>query len=181
MVNPILFHGHFAACLHISGADAYTFVQSQWTARIPPPEASAWARGLWLNARGRVLAECFGWAQASDSVLLWSYDCPSALLQSAVQANLIADDVEIEDVTSPFFCQLDPAGVAAPDPGPSGCASTRRKGVQATDEAILCRPGGEAGTNLLVLAEQTFTETIQEAIRNWGCRLQVASDGFQRA
>lgn len=96
------FQGRFAACLHLSGADALSFVRSQVTVAVPDPAQHRWVYGLWLNENGRVLADSHVWALADDSCLLWSYACPAEQLSSTVERNRIADDVELTDLSADY-------------------------------------------------------------------------------
>ena len=93
-----VFHGPSASCFHLSGDDASRYLQNQMTVNIPEPEKHAWTYGLWLNQNGRVLADSFVYAQAEDSCLVWSYDCPAKILGKTISRNIVADDVEVQDL-----------------------------------------------------------------------------------
>lgn len=98
-----VFHGPAASCFHLSGDDALRYLQSQMTVNIPEPDRHAWIYGLWLNRNGRVLADSFVYAQAEDSCLVWSYDCPAELLGKTISRNIVADDVEIQDLRNELY------------------------------------------------------------------------------
>ncbi|MEQ9823913.1 MAG: hypothetical protein ABQ298_05975 [Puniceicoccaceae bacterium] len=96
------YQGSFASCLHLSGADARAFVGSQISVSVPQVDRPSWAYGLWLNAKGRILADSHVCALAEDSCLLWSFSCPAELLSDTVARNRVADDVDITDLTTEY-------------------------------------------------------------------------------
>ena len=44
-------------CIYVSGEDAYTFLQSQFSNDLPRNGCPFACYGLWLNVKGRVLAD----------------------------------------------------------------------------------------------------------------------------
>ena len=44
-------------CLHVTGEDAYDFLQSQFSNDLPKNKGPFACYGLWLNVKGRVLAD----------------------------------------------------------------------------------------------------------------------------
>lgn len=103
MSQPCVFHGLASSCYHLSGIDAFSYLQSQMTIAVPSPKEKSWNYGLWLNENGRVLADSFVYAQADDSCLVWSYDCPAPLLEKTIRRNIIADEVEISNLREKLF------------------------------------------------------------------------------
>lgn len=82
--------------LRVFGEDAFGYLQSQVSADLRA-SGMAWARyTLWLDACGHVLADSFVLCEGAESFLLFSYAIPAARLREVVEANIIADDVEIE-------------------------------------------------------------------------------------
>ena len=55
--------------------------------------------GLWLNPKGRVLADSFVFAGRDNDFWIGSYFSPPSVIQSRLVTYIIADDVEIEDQT----------------------------------------------------------------------------------
>lgn len=89
-----------AACLRITGEDALGFLQGQFTQELRPGKASETAYGLWLNQKGRVLADSH--VLRSDAGVWWlvSLHSPAEVIRERLEAYVIADDVNIEDFTS---------------------------------------------------------------------------------
>ena len=109
MSQSCIFHGSVAACIHVSGGDALTFLNSQMTVSVPDPQEMQWSYGLWLNESGRILADSYVFAQAQDSCLVWSFFCPAEHLIGTITRNIVADEVELTDLSAEFeFSVLHP-------------------------------------------------------------------------
>jgi tRNA-modifying protein YgfZ len=87
------------ACLHVTGEDALTFLQGQFTQELRSTATSPVAYGLWLNQKGKVLADSFILREAPDSVWVISFSSSAQVICERLEAYVIADDVLIEDVT----------------------------------------------------------------------------------
>jgi folate-binding protein YgfZ len=90
-----------ACLLRASGPDAAAFLQGQFTndlGRIAPGQA---IYGLWLDRRGRVLADSHV-ARAPGGADFWiaSVSSPAAVIGRHLEDHIVADDVAIEDMTS---------------------------------------------------------------------------------
>ncbi|HTO03177.1 MAG TPA: folate-binding protein, partial [Opitutus sp.] len=55
--------------------------------------------GLWLNHKGRVIADSFVHRVGPEAFWVGSYFCEAAVIRERLEAFVIADDVSIEDVT----------------------------------------------------------------------------------
>ena len=88
-----------AACLRVSGGDALTFLQGQFTNDLQQPETGGATYGLWLNQKGKVLADSFVRRSAANEAWIMSYFSPAAVIRARLEAYIIVDDVVIEDVT----------------------------------------------------------------------------------
>ena len=93
-------HGRPTACLHVTGEDALSFLQGQFTQELRSPAALAAAYGLWLNQKGKVLADSFVLREATDSVWVISFSSAAMVIRERLEAYVIADDVTITDVTA---------------------------------------------------------------------------------
>jgi tRNA-modifying protein YgfZ len=87
------------ACLHVTGEDALSFLQGQFTQELRSKAACPVAYGLWLNQKGKVLADSFVIEEANDNLLVVGLYGSAAMLRERLEAYIIADDVVIEDVT----------------------------------------------------------------------------------
>lgn len=103
-VIPSAFHRYFpAAWLRITGTDAANFLQGQFTndlRGLATGEVGKCVYGLWLNQKGKVLADSFVLRGGeADTFWVLSYDSPAALIRERLEAYVIADDVVIDDLT----------------------------------------------------------------------------------
>lgn len=90
-----------AAWLRVGGDDAATFLQGQFSNDLRKLEAEPAVYGLWLNHKGRVLADSFVLKGAgAGEFWVGSYFSPAAVIKERLEAFVIADDVTIEDATA---------------------------------------------------------------------------------
>jgi len=100
--------------LRVSGEDAATFLQGQFTNDLRGMSAGAGVYGLWLNHKGKVLADSFVLpGEEAGEFLAVSYFCPVAAVRARLEAYIIAEDVILEDITTAW------AGVSLLGPGAS--------------------------------------------------------------
>jgi tRNA-modifying protein YgfZ len=88
------------ACLHVTGEDALSFLQGQFTQELRSSAPASAAYGLWLNQKGKVLADSFVLREAADNVWIISFSGSAATIRDRLEAYIIADDVVITDVTA---------------------------------------------------------------------------------
>ncbi|PTY08609.1 folate-binding protein [Opitutaceae bacterium EW11] len=98
MNSPSFFASRPSAVLRVTGADAFTFLQGQFTQDLRPENSPRAAYGLWLNQKGKVVADSFA-LQLGPEWLLVSGSSPVIALRERLEAFIIADDVELSDVT----------------------------------------------------------------------------------
>ena len=86
--------------LRVSGEDAATFLQGQFTNELRGLAAGKGVYGLWLNQKGKVLGDSFVVAGAVEGERwLVSYFCAAARIMRRLEDYVIADDVVLEDFT----------------------------------------------------------------------------------
>jgi len=115
-----------AAMLRVTGEDALTFLQGQFTQELRSDQSHPIAYGLWLNQKGKVLADSFV-LKDEDGLWIVSESSTAATIRERLEAYIIADDVSIEDVTVDWngytlfgtaaAAWLDSAGIKLPPPG----------------------------------------------------------------
>ena len=88
------------ACLHVTGEDALSFLQGQFTQELRSSAPASAAYGLWLNQKGKVLADSFVLREAADNVWIISFSSSAETIRERLEAYIIADDVSIADVTA---------------------------------------------------------------------------------
>lgn len=89
---------HPAAWLRVSGEDALIFLQGQHTNDLRNLLAKDAVYGLWLNQKGRVMADSFV-VRGNEPGVFWlaSYFSLAAVIRERLEAYIIADEVVIED------------------------------------------------------------------------------------
>lgn len=95
----ISWKSEYSAVLRISGADANSYVQGQFSQDVRA--AGPLARyGLWLDHKGKVQADSFILRVGPEEFLAVSYFCPAAGLQAQLERSLVADEVTVTDETA---------------------------------------------------------------------------------
>jgi tRNA-modifying protein YgfZ len=123
------------ACLHVTGEDALSFLQGQFTQELRSSAPAPAAYGLWLNQKGKVLADSLVLREATDSVWIISFSSSALVMRERLEAYIIADDVVIADVTDDW------QGIAMGGPGvESWLAREAAGGIPAEGE--FARAGG---------------------------------------
>ena len=98
---PAIFPWRPATWLEVRGADAASFLQGQFTNDLRILDREPAVYGLWLNVKGKVLADGFV-LRRSDAEGFWvgSYFSSAATVKDRLESFIIADDVEVRDVTA---------------------------------------------------------------------------------
>ena len=86
------------AVIRVVGEDTLPFLQGQFTQELRFPAGALCAYGLWLNQKGKVVADSFA-LRDGESWWLVSFTSPAQLIRERLEAYIIADDVVLEDVT----------------------------------------------------------------------------------
>ena len=85
-------------CLYVTGEDAYAFLQSQFSNDLPKNEAPFACYGLWLNLKGRVLADSVIVSSDSENFYIFSENTEASSIKQILENHIIADDVTIEKI-----------------------------------------------------------------------------------
>jgi folate-binding protein YgfZ len=92
-----------ACWLRVTGDDAATFLQGQFTNDLRILERVPSVYGLWLTVKGKVLADSFVLrGSASNEFWIGSYFSEAATIRERLESYVIADDVALEDQTAAF-------------------------------------------------------------------------------
>ncbi len=121
------------ALIKADGPDALMFLQGQFTQELRSDRASPVTYGLWLNQKGRVLADSFVLRLSPTEFVLVSPSSPASVIRERLDAYLIADEVELEDVTA--------AWTGAVLAGPAGRAWAAARGITLPGPGALGRVG----------------------------------------
>lgn len=92
LINP-------TAALRISGADANTYLQGQFSNDLSGPLGLV-RHGLWLDHKGRVQADSHLLRIGEREWLCFSDSSPGPALAAHLQRSIIADEVEVADETA---------------------------------------------------------------------------------
>lgn len=101
-----------AHCL-VTDEDAADFLQSQFTNDLRPFEAGRCTYGLWLDVKGKVIADSVVLCEGEESFRVISERCPGEAITAHLERHIIADDVLIESFDPGFAFELSAAGVQA--------------------------------------------------------------------
>jgi folate-binding protein YgfZ len=94
------YHWKPSAWLKVDGPDAFTFLQGQFTNDLRDLEKQRASYGLWLNQKGKVLADSFIlWSAREDAFWVGSYYSSAEVIRERLESYIIADDVRVSDET----------------------------------------------------------------------------------
>lgn len=117
IIDSAFFRKHqLKAILRVTGEDAFSFLQGQFTNELRHPPGSA-TYGLWLNQKGRVVADSIVLRLAENEFLVLSVSSAASVIQQRLQDYIVADDVGLTDET---------ATVGGLTIGGAGCGETIR-------------------------------------------------------
>ena len=97
--QPALFNWRPRAALRVTGEESFTFLQGQFSNDLRALADRQAVYGLWLNHKGRVIADSFVYRVAPEEFWVGSYFCEAEVIRERLEAFVIADDVSIENVT----------------------------------------------------------------------------------
>ncbi len=89
-----------AADLAVSGEDARTFLQGQFTNDLQKTGTGGSVYGLFLNQKGKTLADAFVIGTGQSEFRVVSYFSTADVIRERLEAYVIADDVTITDRTA---------------------------------------------------------------------------------
>ncbi len=108
-----------SAVLRVHGPDANSYLQGQFTQDLRLTVGGS-AYGLWLDQKGKVVADSQVLKQADNDYLVVSFSAKAADLRARLESYLIADEVELEDLTESLMGVLLWGERAAALRGPAG-------------------------------------------------------------
>ena len=96
--NPCVIEIRPRAVIRVTGDDAATFLQGQFSNELRKPVGSA-TYGLWLDQKGKVLADSFVLGVGEKNFLIVSDHVDAAVIMQRLEHYLVADDVVLADET----------------------------------------------------------------------------------
>jgi folate-binding protein YgfZ len=97
--RPAFFSWRPRSALRVTGEDSFTFLQGQFSNDLRGSVDSDAVYGLWLNHKGRVIADSFVHRVGPEEFWVGSYFSEAEIIRERLEAFVIADDVSIENVT----------------------------------------------------------------------------------
>ncbi len=88
-----------AAWIRVTGEDAHSFLQSQFSNDLNGMEIGRVVYGLWLNHKGKVHGDSFILRVGEKEFRLMSYATPGQVIGDKLGAFIVADDVELVQET----------------------------------------------------------------------------------
>jgi folate-binding protein YgfZ len=85
--------------LRVTGEDAFGFLQGQFTNDLRQPPGRA-TYGLWLNQKGKILADSHVLRMGEKEFLMTSAHSPVAVIRQRLEDYIVADDVVLTDETA---------------------------------------------------------------------------------
>lgn len=141
-----------SAVLRVRGPDANSYLQGQFTQDLKKA-ATGPIYGLWLDQKGKVLADSHVIRLADNDFLILSFSGPAAALRARLEAYLIADEVELHDESGEWADFLLWGGALPEMVLPAGAhvLPSRRAGEIAREILV---PAAHAGAVAARLAEK---------------------------
>ena len=88
-----------AAAFKVMGQDALTFLQGQFSNELRQPVGAA-IYGLWLNQKGKVVADSHVLRQGENDFVLVSVASAADVIKKRLEDYIVADDIALTDVTA---------------------------------------------------------------------------------
>ena len=85
-----------SAHLLVTDEDAADFLQSQFSNELRPFEAGQCTYGLWLDVKGKVIADSVVLCEGEEQFRIFSESCVAEVIAQKLEQHIIADDVEVE-------------------------------------------------------------------------------------
>lgn len=91
------YHSYQAGCLlRVSGPDASEFLQGQFSNDLSRMEVGEVVYGLWLNRKGKIVADSFVLRRGEEDYWVVSYHCSEEVVFERLDSYLIMEEVELE-------------------------------------------------------------------------------------
>lgn len=105
MPNPRFFKYRPQSCLGVSGPDSLEFLQGQFSNDLSSISIGEVVYGLWLNRKGKIVADSFVLRLADESFRLVSYFCEEQVIHDRLDAYLIMEEADLERSGAPIECR----------------------------------------------------------------------------
>lgn len=142
-----------SAVLRVSGPDANSYLQGQFTQDLKLAENGP-CYGLWLDQKGKVQADSHIIRVAENDYRVVSFSTPLVALRARLEANLIADEVELGDESGEWAGVLVWGDALPTLTLPAGAIQfpSRRAGAGAVEILVPTDQAGEVVTQIMKIA-----------------------------
>lgn len=154
-----------AALIVLRGEDVFDFLQSQGTADLRPCKAGSLVYSLWLDHRGLIHGDGFVWRADDDIWWILSEWTPAEVLIAKFDRHIIADDVEIENLTDSGLKVVEPEPRSAVLQSAAGAV----KAIKIGERWLLALPGPGRGLRVLL------TPTAEDDLEPYSLRGEKAT------
>jgi folate-binding protein YgfZ len=170
---------HPGTMLRVTGEDAFTFLQGQFTNELRQPQGSA-TYGLWLNQKGKVLADSQVLRVSENEFLIYSEFSPAAIIRQRLEEYIVADDVVLADETATMHA-LTLWGAGGNEVISRLLGETPAPGRFVRHDDLLAFRGRQTGDNWEILGpEKGITELCGQLIASSAVEISPAEMEFAR-
>ena len=157
-----------AACFRVGGEDAGSYLQGQFSNDLRQATGSA-VYGLFLNGKGKVVADAQVLKLTEQAYLVTSYFSPAAVVRRRLEEFIVADDVVLEDLT-PMTRGLAVWGAE--------CGRMLRQRFQVvpsagqfvqSDDLVVCPGRRTKGENFEIIGPDHLIGPVREQLLKAGC------------
>lgn len=132
-----IFPYEMKAHLEVTGEDAPDFLQSQFSNDLRPFEPGQVTYGLWLDAKGKVVADSWVLCEGAERFRIFSECCLAGVIAEKLERHIIADDVEIEVLPPvPAVAVLGEAGLALAQDCEDAVILPGRRSIEPSRECV---------------------------------------------
>ena len=168
-----------AALLRVTGEDAFVFLQGQFTNELRQAMGGL-TYGLWLNQKGKVIADSHVLRVAEREFMVISDASPAAVIRKRLEDHIVADDVTLTDETATVH------GVTLWGAGAGGLVTgllgekPPAGGFIRCDEILVFPGRGLPGENYALLGPEARIGRLREQLIGRGC-LEVGREETEYA
>jgi len=157
-----------AACFRVGGEDAGSYLQGQFSNDLRQATGNA-VYGLFLNGKGKVVADAQVLKLTEQAYLVTSYFSPAAVVRRRLEEFIVADDVVLEDLT-PMTRGLAVWGAE--------CGRMLRQRFQVvpstgqfvqSDDLVVCPGRRTKGENFEIIGPDHLIGPVREQLLKAGC------------
>jgi folate-binding protein YgfZ len=114
-LSKIFYEFRPAADFLVTDEDAADFLQSQFTNDLRPFQSGQCTYGLWLDVKGKVIADSYVLCLGDEHFRVLSERCPATVIAAHLERHIVADEVAITQSEPSHMLELSSAGLRVLD------------------------------------------------------------------